>query len=959
MTERLSADELKKMVSLRDVAAGVVKLEKRDNEYWACCPFHSEKTPSFAIKIKDGGEVFFCLAGETRVMTWNGTKTASELAGTVATVLNRSGEWTDAPFYNFGKQQLYTITLSRNGVIRQERATAEHRWFVRNGARRRGQKEVSTLDLKAEQRLVSVLPRCRISYTRPSPVGIAAGFVFGDGHVRKNGSVAQFFGEKDAALIPYFSMCHFATYGDAKQAFDLPLFFKDRPSPDECVTYLYGWLAGYFAADGCVSDDGTVDLCSSSKDTLEFVRMVAMRLGISTYGIRETKRVGFDGVESPLYYVCFVNSTLRENFFLIPEHRRRYTENKKSYERTGWVVKTVEISTIEDVFCAIVEDGHAFVLEDNLLTGNCQGCGKGGSVVDFIMLHEGLDQKGAFKRLYELAGDTEWKEAAKKVQESFQAVGEPDKIVFQLSAYEAKEKALLSNPAALQFLNETRGITTETAKAVHFGYAQSATGHIKPEDEDARDKGWICMPRVIGNTVIAVKMRSIFKKVFVQIAHMNPKALFNTDTINALEPVFVTEGEFDSAVMEQAGFRAVSIPNASTKITPEWKEQLMRAPVRYLAGDNDGKVGSEAMRNLHRELGSNTFLILWPDAKDANQFFKENCKGNIELFRSEVEKLMAVGRSTPIEGFTSLLQRLRTTMGSDGANDPYRLHFKIKELDEMAYVPSGTVCVIYSTYSGTGKSVLVNQIMLDEGKRGEVVVVYSPELAGANYLALVASQVLDSKLINRSLIVSQQDYRETADALDQPTERGGDFQFYVGHSLPDGDPLDFIENTVKVTGATRFVIDTLHRVVVTNGRQSTSDAEALMMKRLEKIAKQYGCIFILVGQSNKEAEDLKEKRRDAKGVLRGSREIFDVAHAVFLIHRKKKSDESTDKRDLLEAETEVTMEKNRTAGPGQQLVKLRYVYEHSRFYLQDRADSGKMEQSAPPDSQDTDGELPY
>src|SRR5208337_1915986 len=205
----------------------------------------------------------------------------------------------------------------------------------------------------------------------------------------------------------------------------------------------------------------------------------------------------------------------------------------------------------------------------------CLGCGKGGSVVDFIMLHEGLDQKGAFKRLHELAGDTEWKEAAKKVQESFQAVGEPDKIVFQLSAYEAKEKALLSNPAALQFLNETRGITTETAKAVHFGYAQSATGHIKPEDEDARDKGWICMPRVIGNTVIAVKMRSIFKKVFVQIAHMNPKALFNTDTINALEPVFVTEGEFDSAVMEQAGFRAVSIPNASTKITPEWKEQLM------------------------------------------------------------------------------------------------------------------------------------------------------------------------------------------------------------------------------------------------------------------------------------------------------------------------------------------------------------------------------------------------
>ncbi|MFI5260907.1 MAG: DnaB-like helicase C-terminal domain-containing protein, partial [Candidatus Paceibacteria bacterium] len=362
------------------------------------------------------------------------------------------------------------------------------------------------------------------------------------------------------------------------------------------------------------------------------------------------------------------------------------------------------------------------------------------------------------------------------------------------------------------------------------------------------------------------------------------------------------------------------IPNASTKVTPEWKQQLMAAPVRYLAGDNDGKVGSEAMRNLHRELGENTYLILWPGAKDANEFFLKQCGGDVEKFKKEVEVLMSVARSTPVEGFMSLLQRLRTTMGSDGANDPFRLHFAIKDLDEMAYVPSGTICVIYSTYSGTGKSVLVNQIMLDEGKRGEVVVVFSPELAGANYLALVASQVLTDKCINRSLIVTQDDYRETAARLDQPTDRDGDFTFYVGHSLPEGDPLDFIENTVKVTGATRFVIDTLHRVVQTSGRQSQTEAEGAMAKRLEKIAKQYGCIFVLVGQSNKEAEDLKEKRRDSKGVLRGSREIFDVAHAVYLIHRKKKGDDAVDTTDLLEAETTVTMEKNRTSGPGRQLV---------------------------------------
>ncbi len=584
----------------------------------------------------------------------------------------------------------------------------------------------------------------------------------------------------------------------------------------------------------------------------------------------------------------------------------------------------------------------------------CQGCGKGGDVITFLELKENLDAKGAFARLRELAGDTSWKEAAKQVQATFQAIEPVEKKVIPYDAWLPKEKALYASAEGLKYVNEVRGITTESAKSVHLGFSQSTQCKLSEEFEHARDKGWICFPRIVGDKVVAVKMRSIVTKAFVQLAHMNPKALFNTETINVLEPVFVTEGEFDTAIMEQAGFRAVSIPNASTKVTPEWKQQLMAAPVRYLAGDNDGKVGSEAMRNLHRELGENTYLILWPGAKDANEFFLKQCGGDVEKFKKEVEVLMSVARSTPVEGFMSLLQRLRTTMGSDGANDPFRLHFAIKDLDEMAYVPSGTICVIYSTYSGTGKSVLVNQIMLDEGKRGEVVVVFSPELAGANYLALVASQVLTEKCINRSLIVTQDDYRETAARLDQPTDRDGDFTFYVGHSLPEGDPLDFIENTVKVTGATRFVIDTLHRVVQTSGRQSQTEAEGAMAKRLEKIAKQYGCIFVLVGQSNKEAEDLKEKRRDSKGVLRGSREIFDVAHAVYLIHRKKKGDDAVDTTDLLEVETTVTMEKNRTSGPGRQLVKLYYNRDHSRFFLQERSESDSVSKDS-----NNDGGLPY
>lgn len=44
---------LKEKINIVDVAGGYVSLEKRGGSYWACCPFHHEKTPSFAINESD------------------------------------------------------------------------------------------------------------------------------------------------------------------------------------------------------------------------------------------------------------------------------------------------------------------------------------------------------------------------------------------------------------------------------------------------------------------------------------------------------------------------------------------------------------------------------------------------------------------------------------------------------------------------------------------------------------------------------------------------------------------------------------------------------------------------------------------------------------------------------------------------------------------------------------------
>ncbi len=45
--------ELKEKNDLVDVIGSYIKLERRGYNYWACCPFHHEKTPSFSVNAAD------------------------------------------------------------------------------------------------------------------------------------------------------------------------------------------------------------------------------------------------------------------------------------------------------------------------------------------------------------------------------------------------------------------------------------------------------------------------------------------------------------------------------------------------------------------------------------------------------------------------------------------------------------------------------------------------------------------------------------------------------------------------------------------------------------------------------------------------------------------------------------------------------------------------------------------
>lgn len=609
----------------------------------------------------------------------------------------------------------------------------------------------------------------------------------------------------------------------------------------------------------------------------------------------------------------------------------------------------------------------AIKLKDGEEVFFCQGCAKGGDIIRYLELKEKITPKEAITRLRDMsfapdakatfADNQQWASDAARVAGSFQNIADAKpKETIPLEKWPKYEAALAANPGALSWLMEKRGLDVETATRLRLGFQQTHKGKLPPEHEYTREGGWIMFPRVDGNKIVAIKMRAMAGKAFVQVPNMDPKALFNMEAANALEDLFVTEGEFDTAIFEMCNFRAVSIPNAAAKLTPENKIIMKRGARIFLAGDNDGGAGNAAMRALRRELCDNAYAIEWPGAKDANEFYLKICNSDKEVFRQRVEELVQQALSMPAEGFISLQERVRLAAlsgGTDISGDKTRLHFPFRKMDNMSFSLPGSVVTLYSTYSGTGKTVFTTQIMYKEAERGECVVVYSPEVRDNQYLALVAAQILGPKRLPQGLdragLVRKEDYEELYNELSAPAETGAPMQFYVGHGLPvsDGEKIiEFIEKVIVATGATRFVIDTFHRIVTPVGRESVVDAEGRTMRDLEALAIKHKMIFVIIGQSNKEAEDLKEVRKDAHGTLRGNREITDISDAVYLIHRKRNTaiQEGADGVDLLENETTVVLVKGRVQGSTGKFAKLMYKKECSKFFELDFSRA----QTAPP-----------
>ncbi len=311
----------------------------------------------------------YCFSGDTKILTDKGIKRLDEIVGQEISVLNKYHSWEKATVKHFGEQPLRKLTLERYGVIKEIKVTGNHIWFARRN-KSADLEEISTDELKAGMRIPFNTSNVW-AVNSISPFGVAHGFFCGDGD-KGSHKRANFCGDKKA-LLPYFMPANVTgTEDELTISGIIPNHFLEFPKLNENTSYLYGWLAGYFAADGSVDDKGRCTISSAKRENLEFVRNVLCVLGMPVNEIRYQDRVSnLTNEMGRVYILTLSDEYLRDDFFIRPTHKEKYIANKERKDR-HWIVQSVEdMGVIDDVYCAVVEGSQSFTLDNNILTHNC------------------------------------------------------------------------------------------------------------------------------------------------------------------------------------------------------------------------------------------------------------------------------------------------------------------------------------------------------------------------------------------------------------------------------------------------------------------------------------------------------------------------------------------------------------------------------------------------------------
>lgn len=324
-----------------------------------------------------------CFSGDTKLLTKEyGSVEFESVVGQWVHVLNRDGRWVPGLIKSFGVQKTVDTVFCRRNYLNTVRSTLGHRWILSDGT----SKTTSHLQSHSRKYNADCIPYLRapkiISNVDDYRRGVRHGIVLGDGNqsfAGKKGGMGfevRLCGAK-RELLPFFDGYYTAYYpssGDDPNV-KLPrqsLNLKKPPPVGVSDSYLIGFFRGLLATDGTVNNGGQVSI-TNTKEVVSWCKRVLGKVGywfqnttdLSKYAgkYKGSFNSSYDGqtIDMSRESVC-------EDDLLRSCHKIKYKKvTLGPYKFSGFGE-----TRLEEVYCAVVPDGHSFVLDGGLLTSNCK-----------------------------------------------------------------------------------------------------------------------------------------------------------------------------------------------------------------------------------------------------------------------------------------------------------------------------------------------------------------------------------------------------------------------------------------------------------------------------------------------------------------------------------------------------------------------------------------------------------
>jgi len=283
---------------------------------------------------------------------------------------------------------------------------------------------------------------------------------------------------------------------------------------------------------------------------------------------------------------------------------------------------------------------------------HCMGCGKGGTVIDFIMAHDGLSFRHAFEVLADgslaklvQTGKVCRQSTVPKLDNPLDAKEDAELMEQALGYYHER---LWQTPAALDYLHK-RGITDEAIKHFAIGYADRTLGLRLPE-KNRKDgaairehlqriglyrssghehfNGCAVFPirdatgtitEVYGRKTVSGQKTGVYHLYLPgpHVGILNPEALPQRELV-------LCESVIDALTFWSAGIRNVTTIYGTEGFTQELEDALVKHKTRrvWLAYDRDEAGERAASRDAERlgGLGIECYRVAFPHGMDANSY---------------------------------------------------------------------------------------------------------------------------------------------------------------------------------------------------------------------------------------------------------------------------------------------------------------------------------------------------